>query len=66
MRSWDSSQSYCRDENTDKNKQAFDIYKTLVNKHYKKPVDGDFEDATASILEGIGSNTEELKLDAED
>ena len=44
-------------EHTDENKQVFAIYETLVmDTDYKEPVDGEFEDATASILEGIGSD----------
>ena len=49
-------------EHADENKQAFAIYKTLLNEHYKEPVDGDL-DATASILEGIRSDSEEFETD---
>ena len=28
------------------------IYKALVNEHYKQPIGGCFDDTTASILEG--------------
>ena len=31
------------------------------NIHYKEPIDGYFDDATASILEGIRSGTEGIR-----
>lgn len=52
-------------EDTDENKQAIDIYETLINKHYKEPVDGEFEGANTVILERIRSDTQESETDTE-
>ena len=45
-------------EHNEENKLALGIYESLVKEHYKEPIDGEFDDATASILEGIASSTE--------
>ena len=45
-------------EHNEENKLALGIYESLVKEHYKEPIDGEFDDATASILEGIASGTE--------
>ena len=33
--------------------QALQLYETLVREHYKEPIDGEFEDITASVLEDL-------------
>ena len=45
-------------EQNEENKLALGKYESLVKEHYKEPIDGEFDDATASILEGIASSTE--------
>ena len=40
-------------EYSDKNKQAIINYEALINKYYKEPVQRQFKDATAAILEVI-------------
>ena len=52
-------------ENNNENKLALGIYESLVNEHYKEPMDGEFDDATASILEGVTSSTKESNTDIE-
>lgn len=37
----------------EKNMQALQLYESLVREHYKEPVDGVFEDITASVLEEL-------------
>ena len=41
------------------NKDALSRYEALVNQYYKEPVDGKFEDVTATILNNIDSDTDE-------
>ena len=41
------------------NKDALTRYKALVHQYYKEPVDGKFEDVTASILNDIDLDTDE-------
>ena len=41
------------------NKDALSRYEALVNQYYKEPVDGKFEDVTATILNDIDSDTDE-------
>ena len=43
---------------TDVNKHAMDIYRDLVSEKYKELIHGQFEDATAAILQGIKAETE--------
>lgn len=38
----------------------------VYNKYYKEPIQGEFEDATINILEGIKSDTEESDTDIEE
>lgn len=33
--------------------QALQLYETLVREYYKEPIDGEFEDITASVLEDL-------------
>lgn len=40
-------------EYSDKNQAAISKYKELVGKHYKEPVDGKFEDITATVLQEL-------------
>ena len=52
---------------SDANKQALEIYRTLISEHYEEPVDGNFPDATAAILAGINaSSTDESDTDTEE
>ena len=44
---------------SDANKQALEIYKTLISEHYEEPVDGKFTDATAAILAGMVSTDDD-------
>ena len=51
----------------DANKQALEIYRTLISEHYEEPVDGNFADATAAILAEINaSSTDESDTDTEE
>ena len=51
----------------DANKQALEIYRTLISEHYEEPVDGNFADATAAILAKINaSSTDESDTDTEE
>ena len=52
-------------EHTDKNKHL-PWHKILVNEHYKETANRDFEDATASILEGTRLDIEDTETDTED
>ena len=40
------------------NKEAMIMYEDLVNKRYKEPQDGKFEDATKEILEAVSGNSD--------
>ena len=51
---------------SDANKQALEIYKTLISEHYEEPVDGKFTDATAAILAGMASTDDESNTDTEE
>ena len=52
---------------SDVNKQALEIYRTLISEHYEEPVDGNFADATAAVLAGINtSSTDESDVDTEE
>jgi len=46
-------------EVTEDNILAMKKYEVLVQEHYQEPVDGKFEDATASILEALDSDSDE-------
>ena len=51
----------------DVNKQALEIYRTLISDRCEEPVDGNFADATAAILVGINrSSTDESDTDTEE
>lgn len=50
----------------DQHRRAIGIYKTLVKVHYKKPMDGEFNDVTAFTLKGITSSTVELETNTVD
>ena len=39
------------------NKKAMMKYENLMNKQYKEPEDGKFEDATKEILEAVSGNS---------
>ena len=39
------------------NKEAMMKYEDLVNKRYKEPEDGNYEDATKEILEAVSSDS---------
>ena len=41
------------------NKDALSRYEALVNQYYKEPIDGKFEDVTATILNDIDLGTDE-------
>ena len=43
--------------------QVINRYEDLVNEHYKQPVNGKFDDVTASVLKALMSN--EAKSDTE-
>ena len=43
----------------DKNVLALDELKRLINDNYKKPVDGNFPDATSQILDQLESPSDE-------
>ena len=45
--------------NNSQNKDALSRYEALVNQYYKEPVDGKFEDVTATILNDIDLDTDE-------
>ena len=49
---------------SDANKQAIEIYRTLIGEHYEEPTDRKFPDATAAILAGI--NPDESDTDTEE
>ena len=53
-------------ECSEKNKLCIKQYETLVREKYKEPIDGMFEDATASIFKGLDqsecSDNSELEL----
>ena len=40
------------------NKEAMIMYENLVNKRYKEPQDGKFEDATKEILEAVSGDSD--------
>ena len=53
-------------EYNEKNKLCVEQYEALVWEKYKEPIDGVFEDATASILKGLNqSEDEECSDDSE-
>ena len=51
---------------SDKIKQAIIKYEGLINEYYKQPVQRQFADAKAAILEGIRSDKEETDTDIEE
>ena len=48
------------------NKDALTRYEALVNQYYKEPVDGKFEEVTATILNDIDSDTDEETVATDD
>ena len=40
------------------NKEAMNMYEDLVNKRYKEPQDGKFEDATKEIIEAVSCDSD--------
>ena len=50
-------------EYTEKNKLCVEQYEALIREKYKEPIDGRFEDATASILEGLKQPEDEENSD---
>ena len=54
-------------DNSPQNKDALFKYESLVEQYYKEPVDGKFEDVTATVLKDLGSDAdEETDDEAED
>ena len=47
---------------TEENRLALAKYEAMTAERYKEPVDGKYQDATAAILAGLGS---ELEADVE-
>lgn len=50
---------YSKMEHNLRNDYAVTRYKAIRYRYYKKPVDGKFEDITATILNDIDSDTDE-------
>ena len=50
-------------EYTEKNKLCVEQYEALIREKYKEPIDGKFEDATASIFEGLKQPEDEESSD---
>ena len=47
------------------NVQVIKRYKDLVNEHYKEPVNGNFDDVTASVLKALMSDVAESDTESE-
>ena len=47
------------------NVQVIKIYEDLVNEHYKEPVNGKFDDVTASVLKALMSDEAESDTESE-
>ena len=48
---------------TEENTLALKKFESLVLEYYKEPVDGEFEDATAAILDSLGDEVFEIDSD---
>ena len=44
---------------------AMNIYQDLVSKHYREPVNGEYEDVTKKILEDLLSEEDDTDLDTD-
>ena len=53
-------------ECSEKNRLAIAKYQSLVGQLYREPVDGIFEDATASILQEVGCDVDEDEFEDEE
>ncbi len=48
-------------KNTPENKQTIKKYKELIILLYKEPVDGQFEDITSEVFEGLDTDTDKVE-----
>ena len=48
-------------KNTPENKQTIKKCKELIILLYKEPVDGQFEDITSEVLEGLDTDTDKVE-----
>ena len=50
---------------SDANKRALDKYRTLGTENYEEPINGDFSDATATVLADLHTSSESETEDEE-